>query len=183
MIDNILFHAFKHHFQYNIEWLKENLGQWNNENNRLLKSIGSSQLDYYLGSLPVHNIKSEISEYLYFRKLDAKEEYEKWISKNKGFREITLSDKSVWTLRFVDKNNFVHIHPSRYSPNTIRIKANILKTVLCVLLFQDNLKIMPDIQLINKCRIEYLVLSPLRVNNIHYELEKGFNFFNNQIKF
>lgn len=94
-----------------------------------------------------------------------------------------LSDKSVWTLRFVDKNNFVHIHPSRYSPNTIRIKANILKTVLCVLLFQDNLKIMPDIQLINKCRIEYLALSPLRVNNIHYELEKGFNLFNNQIKF
>lgn len=177
MIDIILFHAFKHHYLYNIEWLKRNLGQWNEENSLLLKSIGASQLDYYVGFLSVEEIKSEVSNYLHANGLDTKEKYEKWITDNKGFREITLSDKSVWTLRMVDKDTFVHIHPSRYSPHTIRIKANILKTVLCVLLFEDSREQPLDIRLVNKYRTDYLNLSPIALNGIHAELEKVFNLF------
>jgi len=179
MTDIILFHAFKHHYLYHIEWLKENVGKWNKENSLLLKSIGASQLDYYIGSLSVEEIKSEVSNYLHTNGLDTKEKYEKWITDNNGFREITLSDKSVWTLRMIDKDAFVHVHPSRYSPHTIRIKANILKTVLCVLLF-DGFREQPlDIRLINRYRTDYLNLSPMAPNSVHHELEKVFNLFLN----
>jgi len=176
-MDVLIFHAFKHHFKFGSDWLESNSGKWNDAICKDLKSLGSSLLDYYFGLLSAEQIKEEVLAYLSVHKLEEKEVYSKWIDSNNGFREINLSDGSMWTLRFIEKPQFVHIHPSRHSPHTMRIKANILKTVLCYFLFEDRMNFTTHIPLINNYRVRYLGLSPIKEGTYHTELENVFSLF------
>lgn len=177
MTELIHYHDFKHHFSSCIEWLKQNKGKWDNATDLQLKSIGSSQLDFYTGSLSVENIITEIAEQLIDRQILNRETYNHWIINNDGFREIKLSDNSLWTLRIIEKEEYIHIHPSRYSPHTIRVKANTLKTVLCTLLFENADLFIYNIEKINYYRIKFLSLSPIKTNTGHKELEAIFGLF------
>ena len=173
-IDIILFHSFKHHYLSCFEWVMKNNNKWDNEVDLMLKSLGSSQLDMYTGGLTVNDIKKEIYSFLNKADLIAKENYAHWI--NNGYRELILSDGSTWTLRFLEREEYVHIHPSRYSAHTLRIKANVLKTVLCTLLFvEDWQKI--DAARINEYRINMLNLSPIDVEKEHSEITKVIKLF------
>lgn len=176
------FHYFKHHLLSVLEWLDENTGIWNNNTNLLLKSIGNSQLDHYIGNLSPGYIKTDISSVLLSMDITDKEIYVEWLERNGGFQEITISDGSVWTLRAINKEAYIHIHPSRYSKNTIRIKANTLKTVICTLLFENRSNFTFNIKSINRYRETYIGLSPLRLNSNHYELQNVFSLFTNNKK-
>ena len=165
----ILFHDFKHHLHSGIQWLKKQ-EKWNPEVKIHLNSLGSSQLDYYLGNLSPEKIKEEIYGYLEKRKLASKTDYIQWIKDNSGYREISLSDDSLWTLRYIENPRFIHIHPSRYSPFTIRIKSNVLKSIFG-LLITDKEGNELDANLMNRVRKE-LNLSPIDVTKSHPEIEK-----------
>lgn len=178
----VLFHAFKHHFGANIEWLIQNRGEWEVETDRLLKSLGASLLDYYIGRLAVNQIETEICNILNNGKIVEKDVFENWIAENGGFREVQLSDGSDWTLRYLDRPDYVHVHPSRYSKYTIRIKANTLKTVLCTLLLDDIEDFEFKSVTINMYRADYLDLSYIKLNGNHDELKRIFNLFINEIK-
>jgi len=177
IFDYIHYHDFKHHFSSCTEWLKQNKGKCNESTDLQLKSIGSSQLDFYIGSLTVELIKTEIAGQLTKLQILDREGYNHWIMQNGGFREITLMDSSVWTLRIIEKEEYIHIHPSRYSPHTIRVKANTLKTVLCTLLFEDADSFIFNVVKINHYRNYYLKLSHIKANTIHKELESIFYLF------
>jgi len=182
MNDLIHYHDFKHHLLSDLKWLEKNKGEWDEVIELDLKSIGNSQLDFYIGNLSSENIKADMSAWLRSRQLYQKDNYKDWINENGGFREVKLSDNSVWTLRIIEKESFIHIHPSRYSTHTMRIKANTLKTVLCTLLFEDIDTFAFNIESVNYYRDKYLDLSLVKVNGNHNELEAVFSLFTDKKK-
>lgn len=152
------------------EWLHLNEGAWDNGLHRKLLTMGTSQLDLYTGELPVVAIEAFVTNYLKQKNISGKEAYKDWISEEADYKQISLPDDSSWTLRFLDEEQFVHVHPSRYSLNTIRVKANVLKTCVCVLLFEKEDEI--NNAVINHYRKKYLQLPPVNEKFAHAEIEK-----------
>lgn len=127
--------------------------------------IGESQMDLYFGSYTVEEITKQLLENLQRKKIDSLVEYQKWLAKDeKNYRLIKLKDKSVWTLRLSGpNNNYVHIHPGRYSAHTARVKAATLKTVIMVIaLHKLNAVSTIDTESVNDVRNKYLNEPPLK---------------------
>lgn len=142
-----------------------------------LKTLGNSVFDYYIGALIVDKMMEEVYDMLNDNDCIDKLKYIQWLSQNQGYQEITLSDRSRWTFRCIDCDDYIHIHPSRHSLHTIRMKANTLKTILCTLVLEsDNTSRIP-IQKINKCRTLYLKLSPINEDLFHSDLENKYALF------
>ena len=162
----IKLNCWKHHALF----IKNELSNINNElqfrqlHYGLLK-IGESQMDLYCGKTSPEEIANQTNNFLTSNFIKTSSEYLKWLRKNgKDYQSVTLKDKSVWTLRHGDEEErFVHIHPGRYSPHTVRVKALTLKTAICVLAYSKiKLADVFDIKLINEARKEYLNASPLK---------------------
>ena len=72
-------------------------------------------------------------------------------------------DTSRWVLRAGDEDDrFVHVHPARYSPFTIRVRANVLTTAVMALAYTglhggDPL----SRPVVNAVRRDYLGLAPV----------------------
>jgi len=105
---------------------------------KLLK-IGESQMDLYDGNLSPSKISDQIIHSLKEKKLLSLERYKSWLNnEGKEYKLLKLPDKSLWTLRFSESpDRYVHIHPGRYSPLTIRVKATTLKTAILILSFKQ----------------------------------------------
>jgi hypothetical protein len=134
-----------------------------------LKVMGASLSDFYTGKLKPGEIAIEVSDQLKSIGVYEKEAYFGWIKKSeKKFREVTLSDHSLWTLvQSDDRLYYLHIHPSRYSPHTIRLKGNILRSAAALLAYEKfSTKAVRDVESINLVRKEYLGMSPLDARHI-----------------
>ncbi len=154
-----IFNCWKHQLNFlkelhtiPIEKIKENI----------LK-IGESQMDLYTGDLTTNDICEEIKGHL--KKLIKINllNYLQWLqAEGKSFKLLQISDGSQWTLRFgEDPVNYIHIHPGRHSPHTVRVKSYALKTALII----ASLNIIEEqinTGLINTIRKEYLNLAPLK---------------------
>ena len=87
--------------------------------------------------------------------------FSEWTGKGYGdFKTITLSDRSVWTLKYhSDEKRFVHLFPARLSPHSFRVKANTLKSaILYYILIGKDFISCDDL---NRAR-KYLGLSPVK---------------------
>ena len=126
----ILFNALKHHKEYIKTVILDHKTDLGNLH-KLLLTLGNSQMDLYVGILSVDQIKEEIIDIIRYLGLDEYELYCNWLEEGNGYQQLKLSDTSVWVFRLGnERNKFVHIHPARYSPHTIRVKANTLKTAI-----------------------------------------------------
>lgn len=131
----------------------------------LLVKIGESQMDLYYGKLSPAEIAKQTIEYLTINSLNNKNEYSDWLCRVRNeYQTIALNDGSVWTLRSGDEEKrFVHIHPGRYSPHTVRVKALTLKSVICVLAYLRTQSLPSvEISLINEVRKKYLNAPPIK---------------------
>jgi hypothetical protein len=133
----VKFNCWKHHREFIREQLSfrhENFSK--TELIKILQRIGESQMDLYLGNLSQEQISSYIIKGL--KKIDAFKirNYYKWIvNSGENFREISLPDKSIWILRKGnERKRYIHIHPGRYSPLSIRVKSLTLKSAIAVIL-------------------------------------------------
>jgi hypothetical protein len=162
----ILFNALKHHVGYIQTFIKNNNLDTAKEH---LLSIGASQMDLYIGDLSVQDIENQIVAHLNKNNILEKILFDNFIENQKDFFEITLSDSSRWTLRKGnDATHYIHIHPSRYSPHTLRVRAGILKTAIGLELSKiENYNTL----IINTLRIE-LGLSPIKQMEDSVGLEK-----------
>jgi hypothetical protein len=158
---NVRFNALKHHIREISALMTvctpEELPQ-------RLKTLGNAQMDLYLGLLGKHTIILEILQALGREGISNEEEYAAWLQQQGGFRTITLSDSSVWVLRKgEDRPRYIHLHPGRHSPFTIRVKAAVLKTVIVLCLYQRHQRIAGiDEGTLNRLRGEVLGLPPLK---------------------
>ncbi len=145
-----------------------------------LLKIGESQMDLYLGKLTPSEITGFAENFLKENKVFKYESYKQWLfSKGKEYRLITLTDKSTWTLRKGNqKENYIHIHPGRYSLHTIRVRALTLKTAICVMAYLNVHKnFSTDLELINNVRKEFLNSAPVKSLSSTSGLRRLLNVF------
>ena len=99
------------------------------------------------------------------KKISSENHYDEWLkNEGKDYKLFELKDKSIWTLRLGETSErYVHIHPARYSPHTIRVKATALKTVILSLCLEGfgELKDI-DKESVNIIRKKYLNEPPLK---------------------
>ncbi len=146
----------------------------------ILLKIGESQMDLYLGKLTPLQITDFTKKLLKEQNVIEYESYKQWLfSEGKEYRLITLPDNSTWTLRMGNqKENYIHIHPGRYSTHTIRVRALTLKTAVFVMAYLTIYKISsPDLQLINSVRKEFLKAEPVKSLSSTSGLKRLINVF------
>lgn len=130
-----------------------------------LLKIGESQMDLYFGKHTVLEISEQMLNSLHRKKLFSAKLYKDWLSKDgKDYQLIELKDKSIWTLRLgEDAERYVHIHPGRYSPYTVRVKATTLKSAILVLCFEKIGEIKTiETETVNQIRKNYLDEPPIK---------------------
>ncbi len=163
----ITFNCWKHHAGF----IKKQIEFYRNEKisveelQKTLLVIGESQMDLYVGELSPQKICDEIVSELISVGVLAFEEYKKWLfEKGNKYKLIEISDNSVWTLRLgKQEERYVHIHPGRYSPVTLRVKALTLKTAIAVLIinYEKNIPIIDTLK-INEIRKKILNSPPVK---------------------
>jgi hypothetical protein len=156
----LLFNPLKHHLGY----IKEYIRQFSRDDMTILKSylqtIGDSQMDLYTGALSIDQISYQILIFINDSLLSSKSIYVKFINELIGYCMIAISDGSKWILREgLNSERYIHFHPARYSPNTVRIKANTLKSLIAAHIIHKNHVGLPEI---NQVRSEILQLPPLK---------------------
>lgn len=169
----VMFNRLKHHAGYIrhfINSLDLSACEQVNSLSGELNAIGKSQMDLYTGGLMPRTIAGEITGYLKDARLIGREDYLSWLhgAKHK-YREITLSDGSVWVLLpGVETERHVHIHPGRYSPHSIRVRSETLKTAIAAICYsRQHGRPSHDTGTVNEARTKLLGLSPIR------DIERG----------
>ena len=128
----------------------------------LLNRIGNSQFDLYTGVLYPPEIIRDLRMYLEREAVFGRIPFIKWLGSRRGFRTVTIRDGSVWVLRCVpEADRFLHIHPARYSPNSIRVRSVSLKSAFLAL---TEIRKAPEeaLDVVNRVRQMYLELPPLK---------------------
>jgi hypothetical protein len=158
--------CWKHHAGFITHQIKTVKGI---ENLDVLKlnslKIGESQMDLYSGDYSPVKISEQILDCLHQNKIYSSDLYKDWLFKDgKDYQLVELKDNSVWTLRLGDDiARYVHIHPGRYSPNTVRVKATTLKTAIFLLCFEQLGEIKSfETETVNNIRKKYLDEPPLK---------------------
>lgn len=127
-----------------------------------LLTIGGSQMDLYKGELAEAAICQEVIHYLTGLNALSEPAYQQFLLPEQ-YKTIVLSDTSQWVLRLGEKETLhIHIHPGRYSPHTLRVKATTLKTAIALLIWQKDKPGAPDTATFNYIRKDVLLLSPVR---------------------
>jgi hypothetical protein len=183
----VTLNCWKHHagFIKNQSTLLQKNHITKGELRKLLLIIGESQMDLYLGKLHPKQIANEIINNVKNLRVKNIISYSKWLSEDgKGYKVMAISDSSVWTLRLGnEKKRYIHIHPGRYSPSTIRVKAATLKTTIAVeVLVGESYRGLPDLNSINEVRAQFLKLPPLKSLSFSSGIGKFLNIFNKDVQ-
>lgn len=161
----ILFHPFKHHMGFIVDYIQGSKSISSHQLRQDLLTLGTSQLDLYFGPLDSTQIASETVAYLSKHTLLSPQAFRLYLqSSGSDYRCITLSDNTDWVLRWgVVENRYVHLHPARYASHTLRVKAAALKTAIATTIVSAQLHLpATDINTINKVRTAWLGLSPVK---------------------
>lgn len=120
-------------------------------------------MDFYFGELSCKRIVEEIGLLVHHMAGKDSSELNRWITAGRGFQKLELSDTSQWVLRAsAESERYIHIHPGRYSPYTLRVTANTLKTAVALAIWlNQHPTCQPDVEAVNLVRKELLGLSSL----------------------
>ncbi|WP_439880547.1 hypothetical protein ACSX1A_15475 [Pontibacter sp. MBLB2868] len=161
----VLFHPLKHHLGHIVAYMKANRSSAVPDIQQDLLTLGTSQLDLYCGPLTPLQIAQETIDHLEKRDLLQPEKFSEYLSlTDNHYRCITLSDSTDWVLRWgVIEGRYVHLHPARYAPHTIRVKAAAIKTAIAAIMASWRLQTSEiDAKVINNARKEWLRLAPIK---------------------
>ena len=183
----VTLNCWKHHagfIKYQSDLLQKNMVS-KAELYKLLLIIGESQMDLYLGLLDPKQIADETIIQLRRLSVNNYTDYYKWLTENgKSYKLMELSDSSVWTLRLGnEREKYIHIHPARYSPLTIRVKAITLKTTIALKsLAEGNYSEPLNLKFINEMRTILLKLPPLKSLSSSSGIGKLLYIFNHDVR-
>lgn len=123
----ILFNQLKHHLPSILDFIASH----SVESEVNLSKLGDSLMDLYTGSLSVDLIFKEALAFLREEGITSEEDYRAFLERHQGYATFQLSDTSKWVFLWGNEpERYVHIHPARYSPYTIRVKSATLKTAV-----------------------------------------------------
>jgi hypothetical protein len=179
-MNQITFNIWKHHRKCILYKTEELAAKSNGQSSlkTVLSHIGSSVTDMYLGELHPDQIVTEILEYVRINHLNNPEAYYYWLKGNNNYRIIPLSDRSLWTLRLGhEESKYIHIHPARYSPHSIRMKTITLKSIIATYYGCMKNNKTATLSEVNKARIELLNESPIKDANNQLGFGKMYQLF------
>src|SRR5262249_62216265 len=129
---------------------------------RQLVAVGTEPMDLYPGRLSPRDLAGEIVAQLRADGRLDPDAFAAWVAEADGYRLVEVSDGSRWTLRAAaGSERYVHAHPGRYSPQSLRVRANVLKTAVMVLAdARANGGHPPELERVNAGRKRYLDLRP-----------------------
>jgi hypothetical protein len=162
----VLFNTFKHHAAALRQRIRDVAAAGPGalaEMGTRLAVLGTRLMDLYTGPLSPRDISGGIVEILSAAgRLDLPA-YRAWLETQDDFAVVELAEGSRWVLRLGDEvGRYVHLHPARWSPHSLRVRANVLKTafmgVAHALIHGGD---PADRAVLNAVRRDYLGLSPL----------------------
>jgi hypothetical protein len=162
----VLLNSWKHH----AGWLRSRISlavQGGQEGVATLAAelavVGMRLMDLYAGSLTPAEIASNV-----FGQLGeaGRLEYDAlagWLASEGGYALLDLPDGSRWTVRLGPADGrYVHIHPGRWAPHTVRVQANTLKSAVMAVAFGGLTGRDPrDLSVMKEARRRYLGLLPV----------------------
>ena len=166
-----IFNAQKHHagFLKNIVSEAINSGLSKTDLLIFLQKIGNSMIDIYYGALSIDDIITEIRNQLVEGGHFERDKFEEYLKQaTAAYVNVKISDSSVWTLLIGnDQECYIHIHPARQLPHTLRVRALALKTALILKIYYSSTLESGDLVfLVNEVRKNFLDESPIK--NIFY---------------
>jgi len=154
----ILFNPFKHHLNCLVEILNHASPE---VFSGLPDPLCNNYIDIYTGTMTPAAIGSAVIAFLQSNHILQKEKFIRWITAGKGYRKIALDDHSEWIIRVSENpDRYIHIHPARSGPFTIRFKGSTLKTVYLLKTGFGGQVEMLSTELINRAR-KQINLSPI----------------------
>lgn len=162
----IQFNPLKHHLGYicnKLRTLPDSPDELKQGLFESIRSINANFVDVYTGRYSPEEVQEVITKELNRRNIGNVMHFQQWLGP-KHYQMLSLDDQSVWILRKSEyKAAFVHIHPSRKPPLTVRVHGNAWRTVICLLVMHpEYLKEEPPLEKINSFRQEFLGLSPVK---------------------
>ncbi len=163
----VLFNSFKHHAREIHRRVCHLVAQGVRGRQELLASmrhIGARVTDLYVGRLMPEAIAAQLVEHLQQTGLLQPEVYRGWIEQHSGYAMAEVADGSRWCLRWGTlESRHVHIHPGRYSPLTLRVRASQLKTAIATIALAESEQRNPlSLNVVNDARRELLQLGPVQ---------------------
>lgn len=162
----VLLNCWKHHAGFIRLKIKQYRRNPETHLDTLLSEIlltGESLMDMYLGELTPKQIADSIIQFSRQNKIFNIEDFKEWLKEERtDYRIIQLGDRSKWTLRpGREEDRYIHIHPSRYSPHTLRIRSTSLKSAILYRVLESHYS-GNQLAKVNSIRKEYLDLPPLK---------------------
>lgn len=147
----VRFNPFKHHRNYILGILK---GVSPEVIIRLLDPICNNYIDIYTGTMRPEAIGSEVISILKINRTFLPDDFISWVTSGNGYRLARLKDQSAWIVRKSDETErYIHIHPARTSPFTIRFKGSTLKTVYQLKISYAGLQENLSLEKVNQVRL------------------------------
>ncbi len=174
MPEPILFNCWKHHQNFILDEIRKvGVSRDLYQLKTSLKLIGDSTTDLYIGTMSLDSIATFTDSFLREHQMVDKDSYLSWVNEStEQYKTIPFPDESVWVFKIgIEPGKYVHIHPGRNAPHTVRAKANVLKTAIAV-----NTKAMIDqsnpllVETVNSVREELINLDPIKFVTLNQEL-------------
>jgi hypothetical protein len=127
--------------------------------------LGTELMDLYVGRLAPAEIAERVLAGLRAEDRLPLDHFRSWVAAGGGYQVLTFpEDASRWVLRMGEEDaRYVHVHPARWAPATLRVRANVLKSAVMVLAHVAVHGGNPlDVALVNWVRDQYLALSPVK---------------------
>ena len=121
----------------------------------LLDPVCNNYIDIYIGSMTPRDVGDAVVSLLKSKKALGLAVFTGWVGKNKGYRKIKLGDESEWVVRISnDPERYIHLHPARTGPSTMRFKGSTLKTVCLLKMSLKGVSVTPTVENVNRVRIQ-----------------------------
>jgi hypothetical protein len=126
--------------------------------------VGSRLMDLYTGSFSPAQIAEHVFTDLKARNLFDYDPLAKWLAEQGEYAMTELPDGSKWTIRLGPADGrYLHLHPGRWVPHTMRVQANTLKSAVMAHAHAKLTGADPTaIAVVNEARKLYLGLLPVR---------------------
>jgi len=126
------------------------------------ESLCHNYIDIYTGRLSSDEICRLITTIARRDGFFSREEFDNWLKSSRGHRYMCIEDGSIWIiLRGDDDERYIHIHPAKSGPYSIRFKGATLKTVYHLKSKYSTMTGPPPLNMVNHARIE-IGLSPIK---------------------
>jgi hypothetical protein len=126
--------------------------------------VGTRLMDLYTGPYSPSDVAEAVFAHLKARGLFEYAPLAAWLADRGAYALTELPDRSQWTIRLGPADGrYLHLHPGRWVPHTMRVQANALKSAVMAHAHARLTGGAPDdLAVVNEARKRYLGLLPVR---------------------